>query len=320
MEAGAGDPWIPTDWTNVSLDAGDTEAEAGTVHSGSGSMEWNTGASNEPIKYNSADFTAGKYYAIGGWFYGDGSVGFQFGALSDTKGLLQSSSSANSTASNVTAGWVHNAGVWRALVVDFEPWFRANSGAAGDRFLDDLYMVELDDVSLTAAAASEANSAEDSGLRADGLDTMTQTIAEGELGAKAGKIRCKWTPRHSAGIMKDDFGVSQPYIFRALKDGSNEIFVYWTADTTIRATFEVGGVTTSDDWAGIGAGDIAAGTEYLMEVEYNASRFTLKVDGSVKATGIPGAGIDFGANIPDTIYWGTDATGINQSDAVFTNP
>jgi hypothetical protein len=64
--------------------------------------------------------------------------------------------------------------VARASNTATEPYIEALASATGDRFLDDIYMFALDDVSLTVTPASEANSAETDGLRVDGRDTCTQ--------------------------------------------------------------------------------------------------------------------------------------------------
>ena len=45
---------------------------------------------------------------------------------------------------------------------------RGVTGASGTRFLDDVYIVLLDDVSLTITPTSLLNSAENGGLRVDG--------------------------------------------------------------------------------------------------------------------------------------------------------
>jgi hypothetical protein len=70
------------------------------------------------------------------------------------------------------AAWNHYPVATRSL--DATPAIGVYQAAAGNAYVDDLYAFLLDDVSLTVTPASEANSAETTGLRVDGRDTCTQ--------------------------------------------------------------------------------------------------------------------------------------------------
>ena len=314
MESGAGDPWIPTGWINQGLDAGDS-AQGATVHSGASSLQFNTGASAEGIYFNDAVSTAGKFINYGFFVYiNGGSV--RIASLSDFMlrqvggGIIQDYST--------ILTWGLLGLVARAENVRLRPYPIALSGATDTRFIDDIYGIEMDDVSLTITPASEANSTEDGGLRVDGLDTLTQPIPAGSLGATSGKVRFDWTPRHGAGDF-EKFGNAANRICNVYKDAANEFFIFTSGNTDLRLTIDVAGVTRNGsiiDMTGI----IAADTKYLVEIEYNATEITWSIDGIAQSTDTPPAGIDFGANIPDIFYGGSRYTGLNQSDGVFSNP
>jgi len=316
METGAGDPWIPTGWSNVNLDAGDTEAEIVVVHSGSGSVQYNASAADSESFRANPTLSSGNYACVGCFLYGNGSKGIKF-RLEANQWTNQKALATFVDLQNVTTAWIHNTAVVRRIAGASNTAFLYGDGA-GPIYADDFYIFALDDVSITATAASEANSAENSGVRVDGLDTLTQTIPAGSLGATSGKIRFKWRPRHGNSDLAK-FGVSSPRLFEVAKDANNFIELRAISNTSVRMTIKVGG--TGTDGSGINvSSDVSADTEYLIEVEYSATRITWSLDSVVKDTITPGAGIDFGANIPDTFYSGSDRSSINQSDAVYINP
>ena len=152
------------------------------------------------------------------------------------------------------------------------------------------------------------------GIRVDGLDTLTQTIPAGALGATNGKIAFYWTPRHGHGNW-EKFGNQNANMFTVYKDASNFIDCYFNTDTGARLRCLVGGVSDNPAWDTTG---LSAGTKYLVEIEYNATVCTLKIDGVLKATATPLGGINYGANIPDTFYAGSTPAGVAQGDAVFS--
>ena len=99
-------------------------------------------------------------------------------------------------------------------------------------------------------------------------------------------------------------------------NGTNYIQMLYANNTTIRVTFRVAGAVTDEAWTCGGA--ILAGVTYTVDIKYNATQFTLSIDGLVVDTGTPVAGIDFGANIPNTANMGHNQAGTNQSDVVFS--
>lgn len=155
------------------------------------------------------------------------------------------------------------------------------------------------------------------GIRVDGLDVCSVDIS-GILGATSGKVRFNWTPRHGDGDWEKwwdgDYYVT---VFQIRKDGSNIISLQSTSNTALSFACECGGVLDATGYDGAG---LMAGTTYLVEVEYNSTDCTLKIDGVLKATSSPAGGIDFGANIPDTVYLGQAPVGNRQGDAVFSAP
>lgn len=315
MEAGAGDPWIPTGWTNAVLDAGDTEAEAGTVHSGAGSMEWNPGAIAGESIYLRPVLSAGDFMAFGGWFYEDGAVGLEFGFSQVTDGLLQHSTSLCRVDTLAIAAWSCVGCV--ARVVAANPYFvvAGVSGAVADRFSDDVYGIALDAVSLTVIPASEANSAESGGLRVDGRDTLAQPLTD--IKSTRGRVRWRWTPRHGDTIFQGFSEGSDPLLLYISKDANNYVYVSESGASQITLGFDAGGAGLQTGVWNVGAGEIVADTEYLLEVRYTASKIEFLVDGVVMITVNQPTGFDWAGG---TAYWGSDATGANQSDAVYAVP
>jgi hypothetical protein len=194
--------------------------------------------------------------------------------------------------------------------------FQTDTGGTGN--IDDCYLFQLDDVSITATPASEANSTEGTGLRVDGRDACSQPITR--LTATRGRIRWNWTPRHGAGDF-EKFGEGVDVRAMLAWNNGNDYIQFRTAtNTNLFLRVVVGGVGANDnqDMSGI----IAAGTTYAMECRYNSTQCELLINGVVRLTSVPVGGINFGANIPDTMYWGCDyAPGLDdQVDAVYAAP
>jgi hypothetical protein len=317
LEAGAGNPWIPTDWTNADLDAGDTEAEAVIVHSGVGSMEWNIGASNEGVRIASL-MTQAKFYTVGGWCY---TAGGQMGIASYEGGRASLQPDVSGSSYLVilqdAAAWNHGAGVLRQDDAQSESiYLRAYPDATGDRYTDDIYLFQLDDVSLTVTPASEANSLEGTGIRIDGRDVATQVPDVGILQATQGWIRFRWRPRHSAAqaVAFGETGVTTD-IFDGRAPIANYIALYWAAANTVQLIVFDGGVL-GIVWNATGL--VVADTEYLVEIKYYPARADLLIDGVIVATGA--GGIDFGADIITLANYGHNNVNADQTDAVFSAP
>ncbi|MFC1600706.1 LamG-like jellyroll fold domain-containing protein, partial [Patescibacteria group bacterium] len=184
-------------------------------------------------------------------------------------------------------------------------------------YYDDLYSFQLDDVSLTVTPATEANSAEGWGLRVDGRDTLTQAISGWTT--TAGTARWRWTPRHSAGDFRS-YGVESnaPRIAHFRYDNNNNIEVATSnGDSLITLYGRANGTTFSQNWDA--TGNISAGTTYEMEVIYTSDSIVLNISDNerinIDLTSTP----DF-SSAPNTAYWGSNSNGLQQADAVYSDP
>ena len=322
MEAGAGNPWIPTGWTNNSLDAGDSLSSAGSggiIHSGVDCIEFAVGASGEGIIQSNIFSTSGLFYSLGGWAYTSGGpVKYE---LRNDDGKTQAGGNMHGGGGYTLsdgAAWNHTGGIMRASTATGDPYIKAGSGATDVRYADDIYAIALTAVSLTATPASEANSAEGDGLRVDGLDTLTQPIPAGAWLATEGSARWTWTPRHDVADV-EKFGVANPIIAKFYYDASNYITVYFVSPTSMLVRADVAGAGGENGTANP-AGWFVAGTDYQMQLDYNSYNCKLYVDEVLRITLTYTGGINFGANIPDTTYWGTSQDNRYHSDAVFSAP
>jgi len=118
-------------------------------------------------------------------------------------------------------------------------------------------------------------------------------------------------------VFEKFIGSTYQGVFMLHKNVDNRITLYSTDNDNLEFLCEANDVRDTVAYNGAG---ITAGTTYLIEVEYNSTDCTLKIDGVLKATASPAGGIDFGANIPDTVYIGTDSNLSKQADAVFSAP
>lgn len=320
LETGAGNPFIPDGWANSGLGAGDTETEAVILHSGVASLEWNVGAASEGISVNPVA-AVGKFLAAGFWSYGDTTA-----KDIDIVGMaghvnLQTEADAVPIATRTidgtnAASWGHSGGIFRVRNANPQILLWAASLAIGDRFTDDIYAFILDDVSVTVTPASLANCTEATGLRIVGRSACPQPIVN--LTRGAGIIRWDWTPRHSAAIFgsfRDAFSLQ---VMQAWNNGTNYFQLVANANNSLRLDTMVAGVNTSAAWNCTGL--IVAGTTYAMEARYAGGKAILRVNGVMRITLSPGAGINFGANIPNTMYWGASLGGARQMDATFDKP
>jgi hypothetical protein len=155
-----GVPPLPPGWVNVDLDAGDTQAEAVTIHSGAQSIEWNPGAAGGEYAQVILATVTGEFYGAGGWHYGDGTAAVNV-ISGGNRASLQYALLDVTINSPITAVWNHVVGVYRSIhAASGRYTWSSETGAAGDRFTDDAYAVLLDDVTLTATAANQADSEE----------------------------------------------------------------------------------------------------------------------------------------------------------------
>ena len=304
--------FIPGGWTNNGLDAGDTGLEGVSPHSGSFSLHWDTTASVEGLTQIITS-TSGQFYAIGGWFIGDGAKSLIIDD-DDNEWKYQATGLDISETGTTATDWGHTTLVARAT--DTTPVLSqlAEASASGLRLTDDWYVVVMDDVAVTVTPASEANSAESGGLRVDGLDTATQPT-EGILRADEGRIVWQMRMRHSPANMRGFRQFGSQRVMRATGDVSNYVRIYIGDPNIITLSFNDGGSDHLAMWDATGAW--AADQLMEWEVRWDSDTMELVVDGSVRA--LITQPIDFDV-IPATIYWGSRDTGQEQADAVFLEP
>jgi len=310
LETGSGDPWIPTGYQNLNLAAGDTELETTIVHSGAGCIKLNATASSSEYPRRPAYLSdyIGRFISGGAWIYGNGDFGWR-----NERGRLHSSSWAEFRLYSADiASWQHKAGVGR---IDSSPWYQIY-GKGNVHYVDDVYCFFVDDVSLTVTPANETNCQESGGIRIVGRATGIKDIT-GILGRTSGRVRFKWKPRHGDGVF-EKFGNTNPRIVQLYKDSTNLIMLRSDSNENIYLYINVGGAgLESYSWNALG---ITAGSTYLIEIQYSAILITVSFNGVVRHTIAYSGGIDWGANIPDTIHFGVDENGERQHDAVFIAP
>jgi hypothetical protein len=314
--AGAGNPWIPTDWANcpgaLALDAGDSETEATIVHAGAQSMQFNVGASVQGIRQQ-ITAAAGAFVRVGIWSYGDGSAGFTIGGLDATQLCLQGAPATFNVATPHTAVWSHTSAVFRVVAANPYLYILADAGAAAERYIDDVSMTLETPITLTVTPASAVNSAEGTGIRVDGTDARAQTEDVGKLKPTKGRIDFCITPRHADATMRS-FGNLSPYILAIEGPGGQYIRVYWSAANTITLAYHNGTAPFTGTYA-TGGTLFAAATKVTARVQYNSGAVWLEIAGRrvltvVGATGFPQ---------PFTTWWqGSDSAGAQQIDAVFS--
>lgn len=312
-EAAAGNPAILTGWTNDGLDAGDVETDAVTVHAGAQSLEWNPGAILGEGQYETITTTIGKFLAFAGWTYGDGVTGFRIGAVAAARGLMQYSLSAFNLITAIGAFWSHAMSVFRALHANPRLQIEADA-IAGDGFSDDFYAYELNDVAVTVTPASEANSAEGTGRRVDGIDSLLNAVPAGRIRANNGDVRINITPRHTD-VTTVLFGNGAPTILTIFGDANNYIVLLWSAASTIQLAYNAnGGGVVTNTWA-TGGAFFAAGVQHEFRIKWTNAGMQLYVDDVLRTTIIAPTGFVWPATIA---YWGSTETSVNQVDAVFS--
>jgi hypothetical protein len=192
----------------------------------------------------------------------------------------------------------------------------AQNNAVGNRYADDIYMIHLDDVSLTCTPASEANSTETiaavTGLRVDGYDTCTQPVTD--LTAAAGSIRFRVNFRHDAADWIA-FGQALMPIMYQWENANNYIYVAVDLADRITLAYNAQGAgAVTGNWTPTG---LVANTWYEFEVRYTGGACTLTVD-SVEQIALPG--FSFTADPTVAVDWGNRYDGVFQLDGVLAAP
>ncbi len=321
MESGSGDPWVPTGWSNYRSSVGQNGYSQTNYSSGNQSFKINVDDTNKGISISRA-FTQSDFYGSGLWLKNDsGTSAILPINLSNnnppTGGCMQ-----NYSCTGWNDGYVSSSqtpkrifGVSRVITTGTYGTYIMSSGGATVSYIDDVYLYSLNPVSLTITPATEANSLETSGLRIDGTDTLTQTVDS--LTASSGKIKFKFTPRHSLAVA-DKFGstFSNMTIFDARADTvNNRIWITPISTTSVllRGTFN--GTVVDATWS---SATLNAGTTYEAEINYTAGgSLNLKIDGVQVATN---TGVVAFGTVPTTAYFGANYAGGWQYDATFTIP
>jgi uncharacterized LabA/DUF88 family protein len=316
FETGAGpDPWIPSGWTNGSLGAGEASQETGVgnFHSGSSSFKRAASVYNRILSQYYSSGPIGGFVSTGAFLkWALGTVGY-----SNISTSLQTALNTVPDINITTGGFTFKPSVARITGTE-RMYLFSDVNAATTGYYDDFYTFSLSDVSLTATPANTLKSTESppagGGIRVDGRDTLTQPITN--LTATSGRIRWKYTPRHSnATVGSFGFptgGGTPPWIASFKGSGSNEISLYYSGGGYYF------GYDLGSGWQSyVGSITLNAGTTYDFEINYTSAYMQLLVDGVVKKQyDLP---ISF-ASVPSTAYWGTTTAGNDQSDATFGAP
>jgi hypothetical protein len=300
----AADPWIPDGWTNGNISpvgAGESTEESTIVHSSGKSIKFSATVTSIKGINKITGLAVGKFSGNGQFIYGSGYLT----GLNNNDTLKQTVSNGRLLALKTGNWWQHAMGVGRrgSGLSYFSP---AGNSAIG--YIDDAYQIALDDVTLTATPASQANSLEGAGIRVDGTDSLSR-VTDYKLSATKGIITFSITPRHSLAV-DHKFGTAFPYILDLRKDTNNKIQIFDDGAKTFLSVTQ-GGVTTNVTavipWV--------AGITYLLKLKYTSSNASLYVDNVLQISN--NAAISFITGAPTSVLYGRD-TSNNQIDAVFS--
>ena len=297
---GGGTIDVAPGWDNKNCETDGTNElsrEAGIFHSGTYSQKIVASADVRGIATTANVIAAGKWCLISCWLYSsDGSIR-----------VRDHSATLFNKVVSPGATWTHYSWVVKGDA-DRKLWIVSHSG--GTHYVDDVSIVVLDDVSITATPASAANSAEGGGIRVDGLDTALQ--APVTVTANKGKLNFYITKRHAAADVAK-FGVTTPYELHWYEDANNYMYVYWSAANTLDLKYNAKGAGEQTGQANM-TGAWTAGARKLTTLEWGASSCKLDLDGVNKITiAQPASFTAMTANF----YFGSNKDGANQSDSVY---
>jgi len=315
LETGAGNPWIPTGWTNDGLDAGDSQASstgAAIIHSGSDALQYNTGAIWPEGIYQAVGSTPnGSYYTIGYWVYRSGTGWIRryvYDALQKNLG---------GTWDELYPGlerWRHYSAVGR-VVTSGSGRCTIYSIDVNNKYVDDVYAFALTAVSLTVTPASEANSAESGGIRVDGCDSCTQPVLAGYISPGSYYLQWKMRMRHAPADLLAFLETTDVYAMYLFGDATNYVSLRPTAANTYTLEFNDGGGVHSVNWNCAGAW--VADAELRFRIIGRPTATFLMVNNTVVAT--INQPLSF-VTLPTLVYWGSNNSGARQLDAVFLDP
>lgn len=301
FDSGTGLPWCATSWScgpyNQSDQSTDSHSWPYSAHfvQSTGIYSW--------LIWNGFNYqkTIDKFYSVG-----------HFSKLATNAGVFEIDAYPTYIQIpkvSTLAAWTHSSAVFRQSVNG--GFIRmGGTGTATNFYIDDFYITELSDVSLTVTPANQTNSAETTGLRVDGADTLTQPITG--LSADRGVIKFKFTPRHSIAVA-DKFGASFPVIV-AIGSGNDRIELYKGGGNSVglQGYFNAAAVTAS--W---NSPTFVAGSTYNIEIRYRTGgNLELYVDNVQVATA---SGVGTFGTIPTTAYFGANSSGANQYDGTITS-
>jgi len=310
LTVGAGNPWIPSGWTNDNADAGDLAQETTITHSTGSSLLATSGFVSDYI-YQTTGNPIG-YLGIGWWANILSGPTVKFGFYNASfHGHIQRNKALPNWTSSVGGYWRHVCGVGRALNTGRQFNILAEAARTQTQYTDDMYIIALDAVSLTVTPASLANSTEGTGIRNDGADTTTMPLKN--LKANSGIIQFNYTPRHNAADMLK-FGSTSASIF-VFSDGINNYLSFeWSAANTLRLRIRSNAASeTTATWNATGA--IVAGTTYKIKIVYTAGGCKAYIDGVERINNL--TPILFNIAGMTVAYFGGSAASVN-SDAVFS--
>ncbi len=316
----AGVPPIPPGWTNVNLDAGDTQASSGggaIIHSGAEATQWNVGAvDGEWIFSGPLGMAAAGFYSIGYWGYGDAAIGILLQEANDEDAALQAQLAGSILPPPVAVAWAPSMGIWRGLggAAGARVSIQAVTGAGAARYTDDAYLFLCDPVTLTITPASEVNSAESGGIRVDGYDSLTQPVLN-RLKARSGHIIWRGRLRHVPANLVAFWEGAEVTLLDAFGAAANYARVRATVLNTVDTRFDDGGGAQTVNWAAAGAW--AANDELFLELYWRGHFMQLSVAGIPVAT--INQPVDF-AVLPTILYWGLLNSGGTNIDTVIKEP
>lgn len=308
----------PNLWADPGFEVGSQVTDVGTptstgrsttqVHSGTYSLEVVAAAADDGIK-QTLTTVVGQFYQVTAWVYAAtaGTVDMEGPTLQSGSGIATTT---------VNDAWEQLTFVFRAIATSTDLQFTSN--AAQTFYVDDVDVADVSDVSITATPASEANSEEPTGLRIDGFDFAPDIRdASATLEATQGQISWKMAFRHGPDEFLKFAESTTVYMVVARFNATNQILLFISSPDSWRLYFEVGGVVTDIEWSTIGS-TVVPNTPYLCAIRYDGDGIRLWADGVDRATD-PYV-VDWGANIPTDVFWGSTFDGLRQADLTFDGP
>jgi len=299
-------------WDDPGCEAGTPPTDVGAptssaqsadqAHSATNSWKVVAAAAGDGIK-RAITTTSGAFYHASAWVYA---------ATAGTVDMEGPTFQDGNTARIVSSGndaWVHVSGVFRATAASTDLQFTSN--AAQTFYVDDVAVIALNPVSLTATPRSEANSIELGGLSIDGRDTCTQPT--GRLTRTHGEIRFSAIPRHDM----DEVGewgqeLSLESLFYFTIDANNRIFMRRGPTPRLELWVESNGAMLSANWNTAWAAE----DKWGFIVRWNPAKVWVLVNG-VERFSIAWASPFTTDPSVGAFYWGTSfADGRNQFDGV----